>query len=319
MAEATAIATLKQSLRDLSANLDSIRGDHQSDPRITEAIVLVKTASTAAGNTGTVDDEKSATATQETNDGPQQELSDSVRAPTLQSILGVTELAENILFNLGVQDLHRIRRVNRRTCEVIAGSIKLQQQLHLRPRSSGHLEIFIPTRKPRLKANVRVRLWEAVWTPLTIRDLRNLEYNGNHQGMPAKFTIVSCRHFDSKELGPRVLSMLVFQPPVYEMTTEMSCCKSHAPSRFKVTSSTGITYADLMKAAEELRVSHKLCSYAKLRHLDAAGYVDVWPKFHAITRLEIDDPMVLRHLEDQKKRNKMSRYIQAKTHGKWHK
>jgi len=73
--------------------------------------------------------------------------------------------------------------------------------------------------------------------------------------------------------GPRARSMLICQPPIYEITASLNCCDE--ASTFE--SPTGITIGDLYEATSELVSEHCVCPWAResLHHDEALVKVQV--------------------------------------------
>ncbi|KAK3619526.1 hypothetical protein LTR56_023961 [Elasticomyces elasticus] len=97
-------------------------------------------------------------------------------------------------------------------------------------------------------------------------------------------------------IGSRGLSMLICQPPITEMTINVSCCDTHrARARQdkgrKIFKAEGLTVGDLLCATVKARKKREQCPYAEeFEHDHETGSVLVHVSFEGSMQLRSDDP-----------------------------
>ncbi|KAK3659004.1 hypothetical protein LTR56_001441 [Elasticomyces elasticus] len=111
---------------------------------------------------------------------------------------------------------------------------------------------------------------------------------------------VDC-HYDEPaelpEVGERIQSMLICQPPITEMAIQLNCCLPDGEDYArveaqKVVNSQGITLGDLLRATVQYREDHKLCPYAReFYHDPETGFVKVDVSFWGELHLDPSDPV----------------------------
>ncbi|KAK4957243.1 hypothetical protein LTR10_005203 [Elasticomyces elasticus] len=97
-------------------------------------------------------------------------------------------------------------------------------------------------------------------------------------------------------IGSRGRSMLICQPPITEMTINVSCCDRHRvrarqDQARKIFKAEGLTVGDLLCATVKARKERERCPYAEeFEHDRETGLVLVHVSFEGSLQLRIDDP-----------------------------
>ncbi|KAK5130918.1 hypothetical protein LTR08_001582 [Meristemomyces frigidus] len=239
-----------------------------------------------------------------------------------REIFAVPELLEQILLWVHPMDVLNVMEVNRRAYDIICGSTSLQRHMNLVPDETSHFRSFY-------KASLFDFACEAA-PAVDIRPwLKPLSPVNDQQSALRTFDIDA--HFSASnplQLGSRVRSMLICQPPVKYMQVTVSCCDKSRPMGRQpllssamnvpqpVHSETGITVGDLYDSACELTAAHRLCPAAHREDHDDRGNVRVNPAYRATMRL--CDEVKARRLHDREallaieQSVRASHYVRAK-------
>ncbi|KAK5677577.1 hypothetical protein LTS10_010149 [Elasticomyces elasticus] len=225
-----------------------------------------------------------------------------------ERVFGIAELAESILLEVDSFSILQAMQV----CTALAATIaspRIQTKLGLRAQpdsdwfspfcgyesnsSSGSQSVersgFYKILTCQLVSAVSLdREMEDVMEPR--RMLLYASFEGHfdcHYDEPAKLP----------QVGERIQSMLICQPPITEMAIQLTCClpDDEDYTRIeadKVVNSQGITLGDLLRATIQYRENHKLCPYAHESHHDLeTGFVKVDVSFWGELRLDPSDPV----------------------------
>lgn len=130
--------------------------------------------------------------------------------------------------------------------------------------------------------------------------------------------------------------MLVCQPPIHAVDVYAECCQHRSILRNSritllrtLTSTTGITVADLLDADATVAEEHRLCPYAEVYSHDNEGIIRPFISFETVLRVADDEPLLLEsrafHAEAAKARDAskprnsrlIERYVEAKQQGEF--
>lgn len=242
----------------------------------------------------------------------------------VHEVLKVTELTERILLNLDVKDLLHCQQVNQNMFGVIDGSSALQQKMLLLPAPSSLFTTFDTNET--LSYNSQ-QSHGPMQEPYKLSKLRldSLSEDAATKRATWHLGFFSNAFFSEETLGERVRSMLICQPPVYEMKVRMFCCTSARrtanganipivpPTILK--SQTGITVGQICEVTKTIRAEHRMCPFALAHMCDDEGYITVWPLVEATIQLEPDDPVVIQSIERIRHLNLLKSYCAARADG----
>jgi hypothetical protein len=211
--------------------------------------------------------------------------------------LHLPEIAENILSNPPPMDLLRAQLVDKTMFHIIQGSLVLQQNLFLKPRSTGPFEIFPETKFIRVAGSLDGTEFykcppsgemEALVEEHTKTNTANmyLSIKGGHRYRP---------------LGSRIASMLICQPPIYVMQVIMPCCPAgkfdmdtktvDSDGHFVLKAEHGITNKHIDDAIRTVRSLHWSCNSRKQGLISDSK---LYPEFHAMVKLEQGESILVR-------------------------
>ena len=241
----------------------------------------------------------------------------AIKRDAAQRVFGVPELLEHILLYLHPHDIFRAQATNKTLFDTIAGSMNLQRHLNLIPYKESYYRTPFNCHSP--PWSLGVNLCKLLSAP-----------PGQTLGGPTDFYLDVKFFSDRPKIGSRCRSILICQPPVYEITGWASCCaRLHherpsgipALSRLHVVSKTGITVGDLLDAQEALIREHSTCTYARAEDHDVNGRVQVRASFNCDIRLAPDDPRLRSRsdklMEARAHHQRFAPYIAAKRQGKF--
>ncbi|KAK4540464.1 hypothetical protein LTR36_009210 [Oleoguttula mirabilis] len=197
---------------------------------------------------------------------------DENRRRLTEKVFGIPELLEHIcLSGLSVRDLLQMQQVNKTCLSSILSSPKLLRFMALiaEPSASYSSAFAIDNVKCSGFRSFRTSLVEHADSSVsTINDRERRAF------VELKATLCSPSEA-LPTLGPRPRTMLLYQPPIYEMTATADCCRARSTIR----SATGITVGDLYEAVVAFKASHRLCPFAAIYKHDEAGNVKVGVRF----------------------------------------
>ncbi|KAK5681082.1 hypothetical protein LTS10_006842 [Elasticomyces elasticus] len=224
-------------------------------------------------------------------------------------VIDLPELAELIFMQLDIEDLLRMMRVDQPSRTTILSSPALQRKLHLRPDANAHLRLLPAIRlaSPRdRRSNNRGLVTIShgslpYCTPWSGAILQDREQEIRHMYSRVKVHF----HHSLPRLGDRIRSMLVSQPPVYEMEVRLGCCSpfgQHAVMRVPNVGNTGgLTIGGLQDAAKRLMEQHANCPFAALDCHDYVGNLKTDVRFEGIVKLRDDDATVREAINNEKR------------------
>ncbi|KAK5706626.1 hypothetical protein LTR97_001616 [Elasticomyces elasticus] len=204
-----------------------------------------------------------------------------------RKVFDITELAELIFTHLGTDDLLRMMRVDQTSRNTIQASPSLQRKLHLLPDTIAHFRL-IPLglfTRPRRIPGPR---------PITIRHGHICLLSAGQSEDPeeamrrsySEVTVVFQKPLP--RVGDRIRSMLIAQPPVYEMEMRTNCC-----------------FTPFGNIEGEEQLPYAVSNHKDLRSITSDGKVRATVLFRAFARVRLDDPHVV---------SKFAEYI---THVNW--
>ncbi|KAK3655733.1 hypothetical protein LTR56_003382 [Elasticomyces elasticus] len=226
-------------------------------------------------------------------------LSRCSAGPQARKVFDITELAELIFTHLSIDDLLRMMRVDQTSRNTIQASPVLQRKLHLLPDTIAHLRLLPlrlfthPRRIPRTQ-------------PITIRNGHICLLSAGQSEDPeeamrrsySEVTVVFQKPLP--RVGDRIRSMLIAQPPVYEMEMRTSCCFTPFTDMdgdeqlpYAVSNHKGVTFGDLHDLAERTMAEHANCPFARPEQHTSDGKVRATVYFRAFARVRLDDPYVV--------------------------
>lgn len=242
-----------------------------------------------------------------------------------RAVFDVPELLEHILSYLNAKEILRASEVDWTMYRTIEASPKLQAILHLRPSPTGFLETPFsknPGRPFYGCASSRKRRL------VPHNDFPGFYcYSRTNINVPARAAIFAQLSYQLPRIGARCRSMLICQPPIYEMGVYPLCCttnpyysgsmeifnqpliKARAMYRLPgslpedlqqppfevVRSEKGITVGDLYDMVIRVRQFHGLCPWASPEKHDVEGNVVAHVSCGGIIQLKDDDPAVVRY------------------------
>lgn len=273
-------------------------------------------------------------------------------APTPESaakareVFGTPELLEIILLHLHPRYVLVAQQVSKGFDASVSTSPKLQQHLGLRADPKTHFTTpFASTYGGSSTLSVHARYGAFGYYSVAARN--NILSGDKPARDKNAFEILAS--FNTRcglpRLGERCRSMLICQPPVFEMEASVSCCSNrnlilaglqmqmqiHSPRPTDqpkpIRSTTGITVGDVLDATRVILQQHRACPHAQPHEHDAEGKVDSAPSFRAMLRLEDDDPALhaqqafVQEMQDLNTADKaraahLQAYISAKRTGK---
>jgi len=192
----------------------------------------------------------------------------------------IPEIAENILSNLGAEDLLRAQQVDRNMFNTIQGSPVLQRNVFLKSRLTGPFAM-LPSNDTVLFHNlasaVPISGFGHRQSPLFHRVTAMVDdhamntISGVHP-TPNTGSMILFLKSDHRliegALGPKVESMFVCQPPVHVMQVIMPCSKCKGPDmkapkdsrgNFVLMAEHGITIGHVVETTKTLRRLHHSC------------------------------------------------------------
>jgi hypothetical protein len=202
--------------------------------------------------------------------------------------LHIPEIAENILSNLSPTDLLRAQLVDKSIFLTIQGSRVLQQNLFLQPRLTGPFEVF-----PETKFVYVAGSWGGTGSfkcpPCgKMEALVAAGATSTTSVNPGKVFLSIKGSHRERQLGSRVASMLICQPPIYVMQVIMPCCPEgkfdmktptvDSSGHFVLKAEHGITNRHIDDAIRTVRHLHSSCAS---RQQDKPN-----PEFYAVVKLE---------------------------------
>ncbi|KAK5677377.1 hypothetical protein LTS10_009947 [Elasticomyces elasticus] len=222
-----------------------------------------------------------------------------------EKVFAIPELAEMILLEVGPYGILQAMQ----TCKALSYTItspKLQIKLNVREQSAGYwyspfardilgyergsardetklhdfliCDVIVPRRKLGRAAETGVATVRAAFA-------HPASSYGRGEGVKKLPTI-----------GSRGRSMLICQPPITEMTINVSCCDTHRvrprqDQGRKIFNAEGLTVGDLLCATVKARKERERCPYAEeFEHDRETGIVLVHVSFEGSLQLRIDDP-----------------------------
>ncbi|KAK4961179.1 hypothetical protein LTR10_001669 [Elasticomyces elasticus] len=202
-------------------------------------------------------------------------------------------------------------RVDQTSRNTIQASPSLQRKLHLLPDTIAHFRLIPLGLFTRLRRIPGTR-------PITIRHghiclLSAGQFEDPEEAMRrshSEVTVVFQKPLP--RVGHRIRSMLIAQPPVYEMEMRTSCCftpftdmDADEQLPYAVSNHKGVTFGDLHDLAERTMAEHANCPLARPEQHTSDGKVRATVLFRAFARVRLDDPHVV---------SKFAEYI---THVNW--
>ena len=208
-----------------------------------------------------------------------------------KQVFDIPELAEMVLLNLPAQDVFNATRAYRELASSATSSAKVQTMLGLRGDKNSFWRCHFGGRYGKHASGsylngISCELAErSYWDPGPQEEVQIIGtiYTSRMRGK----TVGS-----KPSIGSRVRSMLLCQPPVYEIKAKPSCCGSKMHP-IVIESTTGVTVGDLMDAEEKLTREHRLCSFAPSSlHNRRTGEVETAMEIRGTLTLRSDDPVV---------------------------
>ncbi|WPG97953.1 Hypothetical protein R9X50_00073600 [Acrodontium crateriforme] len=211
----------------------------------------------------------------------------------------VRDVVEMILLKLPVDKLLETRLVCKSLRDVIASSTALQMKLHLKPDPKSLLELPFSVSSVREKHRTLKFSCDEdhgqVYHPPTYQPVRP---SSRH------LALYACVYRDISQIGDMYKSMLVCQPPIYELGAAPLCCRSitasinlptgyiDVPARpsTKIAAATGLTVGHLIAAAQEIQKEHAHCPFAEEHMHTSDGIVHPQVQFFGWVELREDDP-----------------------------
>ncbi|KAK4540811.1 hypothetical protein LTR36_008888 [Oleoguttula mirabilis] len=221
-----------------------------------------------------------------------------------QEVFSSPELLEMILLQLPPRHVLAAQSINKTFEALIATSPQLQQYLGLRADPTA--DFATPFR----------HTYEGGWPYFACRsgrDTLSIDYPfaTSHQEpdldgfeIHASFSSRIYSNAILPRLGERCLSMLICQPPIYEMQASVSCCDrsrfrglpaavvlsaANIPGPEPVRAAAGITVGHLLEATKRLMAEHRTCPHAAPWDHDEQGNVNVAPTFKGVLQLRDRD------------------------------
>ncbi|KAK5127048.1 hypothetical protein LTR85_008407 [Meristemomyces frigidus] len=249
-----------------------------------------------------------------------------------QEVFNSPELLEMIMMQLHPRHILVAQRVNKTFEALISTSPKVQQYLGLRADATSAFATAFRNYMdgwPSFTCRSAQDMFSFGYSPLR----RETEPDPDAFEIRASFSPWTSSAASLPKLGDRCLSMLVCQPPIFEMQACVSCCDRHRylghpfPPDVKdpepLRSKTGITVGDVLKATSQLIDRHRTCPHASQWDHDEHGLVNVSPSFKGVLRLKDSDPSLRaqqkyrQRIKDQMagdvdKDRRMTAYITAK-------
>lgn len=257
-----------------------------------------------------------------------------------QQVFQVPELLEMILLKLPPKSIFAAQQVCQTFSALISSSSKIQHYLGLKADLHCNFSTCFDKHSLSLWGGFQCRP-EFDLSHRRLDWLRRRIHTNSSEPEPQSNTLeVTAKfspHSKLPRLGKRCQSMLICQPPVYEMEATTACCNDRARRRLpgalppvpvSIKSKTGITVGDILTASRGLWREHRLCAYADTSDLDEEGYVKVRPSFKALIHLKDGDPATEIQERLYKKANdidqaltdrnrRLSAYVQAKRQGEY--
>jgi len=245
---------------------------------------------------------------------------------TATTVLCVAELCIMIAEYLHPQDVFAFEQVNRTTLAILRSSPAMQQHLHLKADPEAHFSthLIYPVwpKTPGLPWTPVTGSWVLPGDPddtLGVPDhvqLRVIANTGSHRAPRA---------------GPRCRSMLLCQPPIYEIQVRPNCCSRYSNEGPRgggewpiLRSETGLTVGDILDAHEETVKAHAHCPWARARCHDENRLVNSKVIFDVRPKIKSDDPIMASYWQGVARREKvrqhnarMERYVAAKMQGQY--
>ncbi|KAK5742626.1 hypothetical protein LTR17_003157 [Elasticomyces elasticus] len=224
-----------------------------------------------------------------------------------EKVFAVPELAEMILLEAGPYTILQAMQ----TCKALAATItspKLQVKFGLRGQPAGYwYSPFVDNLQQRRMCRESER--KGAREEISLHNLLScnivVSRREIEQATGTRVATVHAsfdgelldRYFDDcaverlPRVGSRGQSMLICQPPIKEMTIDVSCCNTLHPKPGKIRNSQGLTVGDLLRATAKARKQRELCPYAgEYQHDRNTGFVLVHVSFEGPLQLRIDDP-----------------------------
>ena len=213
-------------------------------------------------------------------------------------VFDIPEVLEHIFSYLDNRSLLRVQQVCRSFSNCIENSLALQRKIGWQPDVNSTL------RFPMMEFTVLVmfRVHQHVKTELeSSSDHTSIRFSFEHYGLsepkPNPFD-------DMGQIGKKIRSILICQPPVSTIQAQLNCCKDdyrslsnaleNSPVEITASDQAGVTYGDVIDAYLALKEQHKLCPNANPWQHDDDGFVDAGITFTATVTILQNDP-VLKH------------------------
>lgn len=261
-------------------------------------------------------------------------------AAKAQQVFDIPELLEMILLKLPPSSIFAAQQACQTFSALITSSPKIQHHLGLKADLQANFSTCFNERSFDAWGKFQCHpAFDSSATRSAWRRFRNVQSEDESDPKTLEITANFINRSKLPRLGERCQSMLICQPPIYEMEVSVVCCNDHTVHRLPgmpspppipepIRSKTGITVGDLLTATRKLWQEHRLCPYAQdWDHDYKQGYVCVSPSFKGVIHLKDGDPT----LEAQKRWHKKARdsyeargerqrrisaYVQAKQQGK---
>ncbi|KAK4540465.1 hypothetical protein LTR36_009211 [Oleoguttula mirabilis] len=202
----------------------------------------------------------------------------------MDRLFGTTELLEQILLGVSVEDLLSAQQVDKTFFSAITGSQKLLRRLGLAPDDDASFYSAFDAGKDGSEG------FPGFYTRLS---------QTKTSSTPQLKAVFSSKDFTLPEAGSRIRSMLICQPRVFEISAWADCNHRCQDAPVTIRSASGITFGDLLDAAARLKEEHRLCPFTPHFDMDANGYAKVTVKLVTDLALKPGDE-TLWHYQQQK-------------------
>lgn len=249
-----------------------------------------------------------------------------------RKVFGTNELLEMILLQLHPRQVLVAQRVNKSFEALILSSPKVLFHLGLRADpTSAFVTPFDSFDDGWSMIRVHVNTHQ-FYPPMALRQLELSPYEYE--------VSASIYHLSTPpnlpQLGDRCRSILICQPPIFQMEASVTCCNRDLHNWIPATavtatgldypepvrSTTGTTIGDLLDATKQLWARHRTCAHAQHLDHDREGFVMVQPRFHGPLRLKTGDPIMQTYQAHRKQFDEQSEhdlrmvaYVTAKQQG----
>jgi hypothetical protein len=208
-----------------------------------------------------------------------------------EKVFGIAELAEKILLEMKLLDIISANNICHSISAAIWGSSDIRRLLFLESRNRKALRLPL----------------DFVATGKFSKGLRMLYMHGTSDN-PKMIHLkvrVGAREGHLPVLGPLLRSVLISDPPIQRAEIRPACCmhlfddvgvvrkaKSDYPGPTEVIVESGITFGNLLLAAEQAQHSHRHCAHAMPLHHDKAGNVVPRIEFRAHFKAPAEDSAI---------------------------